>query len=1270
MNPENVRPDAGDAQGAVSGRDRARARRLAGGMLLLCLAATCAAWWGARDRDMAEAKARFERQGEEVVFKLRERLQAYSQILRGAAGLVSASDEVTRQEWLRYVTQLDLNRQYPGIQGVGFAVWIKPGEAARQARVPVTYLEPMTWRNERALGFDMYSEPVRRVAIAHAVDAADIGLSGRVTLVQETAEEPQPGFLMYFPIYARGTPPASTDERRARVLGFAFAPFRMNDLMGAMLSRGYEHLAIRIRDDTGRGGAESLLFDSLPAPAGAPAFALRETIHFGGHTWHVDMRSKPDFEAGISRARSNLLLGSGLLLSLLFTLLTWSLASARGRAEVRAQAMTEALRTTRDSIEAANSKLRAVLDASTEVALIATDTAGLVTTFNRGAERMLGYDAQEVIGRQTPAAFHESGEVAARGAELTAQFGEPVGGFEVFVTLPRLRGAEQREWTYVRKDGSTLKVSLVVTAVRGAAGEITGYLGVAVDITERTLAEQRFERYRAFLRRVLDVIPDPVIVKDTAHRFVMANRAFAELVGRPEHEIIGRTTHELFPESAARAAMAADRQALAGGETAEQDVVLFHAGRGEMRNMIVKKAATLGPEGEPVVVGIEADVTELRKALARFEAVIEETPLVGVIGVERDGTIRYWNRAAEDFYGYDRRKVAGRRLQDLLEDPADARLLMERLEAVWENGLPAPLREAEIRLRNGAHCWVLSTLFPVMFEGKVVEVFSMAANISARHASEQALQTSEQRFRHLSQLSSDWFWEQDAELRFTEMTGGLEKGYIDLPKVLGKRRDELPVDRESADWAGHFALLDAHRPFRDFEYRVEGQEGPGDWRWYSISGDPLFDADGRFLGYRGVGKDVTERKRDELRMRQLSEAVRQSPVSIVITDTQGRIEYVNPKFERLTGYALAEVAGQNPRLLKSGETPPEQYARLWRTVLAGGEWQGEFHNRKKNGEFYWEHASISPIVDAKGRVTSLLAVKEDVTERKHIEAELERHRNHLQELVREQTEGLLQAKEAAERAYRAKSEFLANMSHELRTPMHAILSFAQIGHGKSGGDGKLHGYFERIRQSGERLLGLLDGLLDLSKLEAGRMALDIGRRDLAAIVREVAAELEPLMIARRIAFSQADGPAMAAVDAARFGQVVRNLLANAIKFTPEGRRIAVGFAPGLLPAGRRASDHGELEAVAMRVSDEGVGIPEAELETVFDKFVQSSKTKSGAGGTGLGLAICREIVEAHRGTIHAEPNAAGGADFVVVLAVAPHPLLAASNIPESAEALQ
>jgi PAS domain S-box-containing protein len=174
--------------------------------------------------------------------------------------------------------------------------------------------------------------------------------------------------------------------------------------------------------------------------------------------------------------------------------------------------------------------------------------------------------------------------------------------------------------------------------------------------------------------------------------------------------------------------------------------------------------------------------------------------------------------------------------------------------------------------------------------------------------------------------------------------------------------------------------------------RVEKQIGPRviSWSFFPVKFNNLVH------GYAG---DITERKRAEEKLRQLSTAVEQSPASIVITDTAGDIEYVNPKFVQVTGYTLAEALGKNPRILKSGEKNPEAYRELWETITAGKEWRGEFHNKKKTGELYWEFASISPIRDPAGRVTHFVAVKEDITARKQTEAERDKLIHDLQEAV-------------------------------------------------------------------------------------------------------------------------------------------------------------------------------------------------------------------------------------------------------------------------------
>ncbi len=265
------------------------------------------------------------------------------------------------------------------------------------------------------------------------------------------------------------------------------------------------------------------------------------------------------------------------------------------------------------------------------------------------------------------------------------------------------------------------------------------------------------------------------------------------------------------------------------------------------------------------------------------------------------------------------------------------------------------------------------------------------------------------------------------------------------------------------------------------------------------------------------------------------------------------------------------------------------------------------------------------------------------------EQELRQHRDQLQQLIGDRTRELVTALIRAEAANRAKSEFLANMSHELRTPMHAILSFAKLGLSKAAageqGLSRLPQYLERIETSGQRLLALLNDLLDLSKLDAGKMRYDMGEHDIVAAVEETLRELDALARLKNLRFrvEPPQGSTRAWFDPARIGQVVHNLIGNAIKFSPENGEIRIAFAPTLLAAGRRADDPPTLEGIMVTVSDQGRGIPETELDRIFDEFVQSSQTKSGAGGTGLGLSICRKIVAGHRGRIFAANRPEGGA---------------------------
>ncbi len=217
----------------------------------------------------------------------------------------------------------------------------------------------------------------------------------------------------------------------------------------------------------------------------------------------------------------------------------------------------------------------------------------------------------------------------------------------------------------------------------------------------------------------------------------------------------------------------------------------------------------------------------------------------------------------------------------------------------------------------------------------------------------------------------------------------------------------------------------------------------------------------------------------------------------------------------------------------------------------------------------------------------------DITERKAAEAELVRHRDHLQEMVAERTADVVVAKEAAERASEAKSEFLANMSHELRTPMHSVLSFAGLGEEKARAaeQEKLAHYFQRIHQSGSRLLGLLNDLLDLSKLEAGMMRVELTEQDIVPLVREAVTESEGWAAKRSIRLNVVSETAntLAPIDTGRFGQVIRNLLSNAIKFSPDQGTVEVVFSSASLGPGRRATDPDNVPALRIEIRDNGSG---------------------------------------------------------------------------------
>lgn len=387
----------------------------------------------------------------------------------------------------------------------------------------------------------------------------------------------------------------------------------------------------------------------------------------------------------------------------------------------------------------------------------------------------------------------------------------------------------------------------------------------------------------------------------------------------------------------------------------------------------------------------------------------------------------------------------------------------------------------------------------------------------------------------------------------------------------------------------------------------------GDQRWLLTSKIPLTDGNNKIIGLVGIGQDITLQKKAQEKILKLSKGIEQSSATILITDIKGNIEYVNPAFCETTGFSEEEALGQNPKLIKSGLMTPAYYHDLWETISSGNVWRGELHNKKRDGSLYWEWATITAIKNNKGIITNYIAIKEDITDRKKMQAEL------------------IKAKEKAEESDRLKSAFLANMSHEIRTPLNSIIGFSELLGDPDFDQSIKDEFIKTIIDNGNNLLVIISDIMDFSMLEARQMKIRIEAISIKKLLNDLLIDFYPKAhdkgIELRIDQSFNSNDLFIHSDLYRIRQIFNNLIGNAIKFTAVGY-VEIGFI---------TND----ENVIFHVKDSGIGIDAAYHQSIFERFRQVDLAKTRKfGGNGLGLAISKNLTELLGGTIwvESEPN--------------------------------
>lgn len=574
-----------------------------------------------------------------------------------------------------------------------------------------------------------------------------------------------------------------------------------------------------------------------------------------------------------------------------------------------------------------------------------------------------------------------------------------------------------------------------------------------------------------------------------------------------------------------------------------------------------------------------------------------------LIIIDNDGFISFWNRAAEQMFGYKSSEIIKKDLHEIIVPERFREASKKGFQMFKHNGkggaIGRTLELAAIR-KNGEEFPIELSLSAFETNGKW-QAIGTVRDITEKKKEKDAIIEREKRLLDSFESAPIGFFRTTIAGEFLYANTFLLHmlGYRNIRELQSLSNNITSIFIDPKDRDIYKKILLEEGVIYDYDFRLIKKDGTE----IQVVGSSRIvnDQKGNALYFEGIIRDVTNERAKEKLNKKLLRAIEQSNASIVITDSDGIIEYVNPKFEKLTGYKDQEVIGKTPAIIKSGEMSQQTYEELWQTIKAGKDWHGEFYNKKKNGELFWESAIISPINDEFGNIINFVAVKEDITEKKKI----------LQDLI--------SAKEKSEESDKLKSTFISQMSHEIRTPLNVILGYLELIKDDliDYPDLNINQNVKIISEESKRLTRTFDSIINYSEVCATKCKLDIKTHNLLNdLLKEIYNNFCDTAKSKNLDFiiSTSDNKINVLCDRYSTLQILSHLVDNAIKFTDKGSVSIIATKSEL--------------GVLVKIKDTGIGISEDYQRDLFTPFTQERQGYARKyDGNGLGLALAKKYCE-------------------------------------------